>query len=184
MHNPTALACFLFLFTVGVSAKADEWSEAEKRIVGLDPSHIDGLPKQITDELIARGCTIPQTDGQPHNAISGSFAVDGQKDWAVLCSRNGSSSIQVFWGGTVQCSSEIAARQNRDLLQDIGEGRIGYSRGIGLADKGHILAHSEASEDPQHPPIFHDGIDDVFMGKGSTIHYCDKGQWVQLMGAD
>src|SRR5687767_12182299 len=83
-----------------------------QEIVRLAPSSFGGLPKGVAKELTRRGCTIPQAttyNKKPHNVVSGSFRVRGQKDWAVLCSRNETSSILIFWAGSANAVSRIAA---------------------------------------------------------------------------
>ena len=34
------------------------------------------------------------------------------------------------------------------------------------------------------PPLSHDGIDDHFEPKASTVHYFARGRWVRWAGAD
>jgi len=79
------------------------WKLADTATVRLSPRSFHQLPHKIIRNLQERGCTIPQEFGNsdPHNVISGEFRTKGQRDWAVLCSRKRSSSILVFWGGSV-----------------------------------------------------------------------------------
>jgi hypothetical protein len=37
---------------------------------------------------------------------------------------------------------------------------------------------------PASPPLDHDGIDDSFLEKGSSVWYWYRGQWLELQGAD
>ena len=165
---------------------AGEWDEAEKQIVRLGPTRFSELPRNIFDELKARGCRIPQAYGfdKPHNVIKGEFAAKYQQDWAVLCSKGGSSEILIFWGGPVRCSSGLRKRQDQHWLQVVATGKIGYSRAISTVGSDQILSYYEAFGGPVPPPIKHEGIDDAFVGKASVIHYCNQGKWIELKGMD
>lgn len=168
------------------AVRADVWSEAEKQIVRLEPTMFKELPSEIVKELKALKCTVPQTyeNSKPHNVINGSFAEKNQTDWAVLCSRNGVSSIKIFWGAAAKCPSEISESQDKNWLQGVGNDKIGYSRAIGLVSKETILEYHKEYGGPTPPPMFHQGIDDYFVGKASVVHYCINGKWMALTGAD
>jgi hypothetical protein len=78
-----------------------DFQAAERKVVRLPPSAFPALPAGIVRELQRRGCTIPQAYFKtPNNVASGQFAHPGQRDWAVLCSIKGASSILVFWNGS------------------------------------------------------------------------------------
>ena len=165
----------------------DEWDKAEKEIRRLNPTEFIDLPSEIVQELEQRGCTIPQVyySDRLWNAIKGEFARPGQKDWAVLCSRNGVSSILVFWGGqTPACRGEIAPAEDNIFLQGIGNGRIGFSRAISPVSKKFIHSAHKAFGGPEPPLIDHEGINDEFMDKASVVYYCFKGEWLRLQGSD
>lgn len=87
-------------------------------------------------------------------------------------------------GASSRCSSEISASQDKNWLQGIGNGKIGYSRAIGPANKETILEQHKEYGGPTPPPISHQGIDDYFVGKASVVHYCNNGKWIALTGAD
>jgi hypothetical protein len=54
--------------------------------------------------------------------ISGSFAKPGQIDWAAICSRNGESSVVVFWGGSPTSTTILNPTKDRDWLQgEVGD---------------------------------------------------------------
>ena len=184
---PIIVCVTSLLPTLGMSyASADVWDDAEKQIVRLDAWAFSQLPKNIVDELKNRGCKIPQTYGhnEPHNVIKGSFAEKSQEDWAILCSKDGVSTIQIFWGGPVRCPSEIEKSEDRGWLQGIGSGKIGYSRTISSIGKKAISAYHEAFGGITPPPISYEGINEVFLEKGSVVHYCIQGKWIELTGAD
>jgi hypothetical protein len=70
------------------------------------------------------------------------------------------------------------------LLQVVNAGEIGFSRAIGIASAKYIRDHHQQFGGPKPPPLTHDGIDDAFVGKASTVWYWYRGKWLQLQGAD
>jgi hypothetical protein len=183
-RSPIALAGVLFGVFLAQNVSADIGDDAEKQILRLDPSEFRELPKDALEELKSRGCKVPQSFGlnTPHNVIRGSFANNAQNDWAVVCSKDGSSSILVFWGGPVRCSSEIqfGKGKDRELLQGIGYQKIGYSRAIHTIEGKRILEDHEKYGLGELPPIDHDGIVDEFLEKYDVVYYCYKDNWVRL----
>lgn len=97
------LAVSFCVVTVAVSGQGTSNLPPERKysVVRLQPTAFPKLPKNLVTELKRRGCTIPQpyTDRRA-NVIQGEFATPGQRDWAVLCSANGFSSILVLWNGS------------------------------------------------------------------------------------
>ncbi|HEX8458181.1 MAG TPA: hypothetical protein VF656_12845 [Pyrinomonadaceae bacterium] len=149
------------------------------RINKLPPTAFPALPRRIVRELVRRGCTIPQVtvEGlemkEPHNVVSGEFAREGQKDWAVLCSRRGLSAIHIFWGRPTRCASIIGAETDN------------AERFIGTADSKYILSHYESyGGTTPPPPPHHLGINDGYAESASQVHYCHHGKWLLLQGAD
>src|SRR2546427_2385888 len=181
-RSPIALAGVLFGVFLAQNVSADKWDDAEKQILRLDPSEFLELPKDALEELKSRGCKVPQSFGLGTNVIPGSFANNAQNDWAVLCSKDGSSSILVFWGGPVRCSSEIqrGKSKDREWLQCIGYGKIGYSRAIHAIEGERILEEHKKYGLGKLPPIDHHGIVEEFLEKSWGVYYCYKGNWVQL----
>jgi hypothetical protein len=167
----------------------DKWQIADEATVRLKPSAFSQLPKNIVSYLEARGCTVPQIFGEtkPHNVIRGEFAKSGQFDWAVLCSRNRVSVILVFWNGSIKSVAEIARADDRDFLQtgagDDGSKAI-FSRAIDVVDKDYILEHYREYNGTKPPPIKHQGINDAYVEKASTVRYFHRGRWLELQGAD
>lgn len=165
----------------------DKWEVADSATSRLPPTAFSQLPGKVVQYLQGRGCMVPQTylSGVPHNVISGEFARRGQRDWAVLCSRNRESSILVFWRGSTKSVSEVAKVSDRDFLQTITEGgKVGFSRMIKAVDRDYILKHYEAYGGPKPPPIEHQGIDDAFVEKASVVRYYYGRKWLELQGAD
>ena len=180
---------WLFVFLVGgsmTSVRAQDWEAADRATKRLSPSVFVNLPRAIRTDLERRGCTIPQsvTATNPENVIKGRFTSPTQTDWAVLCSRSQTSSILVFRRGSVAAVVEIASEPDVNSLQVIGEGRIGYSRALGVADVSYIRDHYRRYGGPKPPPLNHDGINDIFIEKGSLVWYWDGARWRKLTGAD
>ena len=184
-----------FLISMAVSpARAqtspDLLNQADLQIKRLPPTAFPELTGEIVRDLLSRGCTIPQpfASSSPENVIHGEFAKPDQQDWAVLCSVNRMSSILIFWGGSTRDVSEVYKDADKNRLQSVGNDEIGYSRGISPAGKqyieSHYALHREAAGVLEPPPIDHEGINDAFLGKASTVHYFFQGKWVELAGAD
>ena len=175
----------------------DEWEAASRAMSRLAAGAFPQLPDVFARELEALGCLIPQSygDSSPHNVIRGQFAARGQEDWAALCSRDRASVILVHWGGSARCPREVTgtdgaviAGPDRDFLQGIGSGRIGFSRMLATTDSYHEYETAKDSveviETPRRVKLDHDGIEDAFLEKGSTVWYCRGGKWIALAGAD
>lgn len=172
----------------GTGESADRWTVAEKAIVRLPPAAFAQLPKSLVAHLTRIGCSVPQSylGKKPHNVIKGRFRRPDQTDWAVLCHRNGITSLLVFWGGAPDKSEEIRKSEDRGYLQVVdGDGTISYSHAIGVAGKASIRKYHEAYGGPTPPePLDHEGIDDAFLDKASTVLYWHNGGWLELWGAD
>ena len=163
-----------------------DWDKAASEIRRLPASAFPELPAVIRGDLDRRQCTIPQAYGYPraHNVIRGSFTAKGQADWAVLCSQGGESTILVFKGGSIESVSQLAKGPDKNLLQVVGEGKIGYSRLISPVNGGSIVRYYREFGGPKPPPIDHEGIEDSFVGKASVILFYYSGAWLRLTGAD
>ena len=186
-----SLAILFSLISTNRSAKIihaqDRWTKANADVVRLSPILFPELPKGVVRKLQSMGCTIPQAKeiSARHNVIKGHFKRPKQTDWAVLCSRRGVSAIIVFWGGSANSTSQIARARDAGFLQTIdGNGTIGFSRSLLAVDKSYIVEHYRNYRGPKPPPIDHQGIDDGFLGKASTIHYNFRRKWRELQGAD
>ena len=175
------------LLSLIAMASASEWDDAANAVTRLSPIEFPQLPSEVAATLIELGCTIPQpsffTKGKT-NVISGNFAKHGQKDYAVLCSKNGVSHIQVIWGGSARCQSELESRGDHGYLQVVLPGEIGYSRAIGVASQRAIAGYQSEYNGPKPSDTSHEGIEDSFIEKASTIFYCANGVWSELQGAD
>ena len=188
---------FLLLFAATSASvhTQDRWNVADEEIVRLAPAAFEKVPPAIRKALSDQGCSIPQTWGnsgsgsipppfdRPHNVVSGEFMEAGRTQWAALCSRNRSSAIVVIdENGRVR--AELASAPDRSYLQGIGGGKIGYSRALSPVGAEFILSVYQAYGGPKPPPIDHQGIDDAFLEKASTVHYFHEGMWLRLTGSD
>ncbi len=162
-----------------------DWQRAEHEIVRLVPSAFTSLPHAITGELERRGCTIPQTwdDQRPHNVERGHFLSSKATDWIVLCSTKGKSSILVFRSGAQKPIARIQECGDAVYLQGTLPGRAGFSRRIRAIYPEDIRGYCKLW---QHdcPAITHDGIEDIFEDKASSILYFSGTKWLTLPGAD
>jgi hypothetical protein len=181
------VASLLFAGHLQATVPQDKWEAADNSVVRLSPTTFPWLPKNIVDYLSAHNCKVPQPFDatEPANVISGEFMRRGQVDWAVMCSRNRTSSILIFWGGSKKKVAEIAEAPDFDFLQTIdGNDTIGFSRGISAVNRDYILQHYRWYGGPKPPHMDHQGIDDAFIGKASTVLFYHKGRWLRLQGAD
>ncbi len=171
-----------FLFTALVSAGSDS-----SRPRYIAPDAFAGAPARVVAELKALRCMIPQArTGKAHNLIQGEFIVKGQVDWAVLCSREGKSSILLISDHKGKCP-EHGTSDDAVYMQQLDRQKIQYSRLILKETRKDIakrLSESEPSSRLAPERVDHDGIGDVYVGKASTILYCMEGRWVELDGAD
>jgi hypothetical protein len=162
------------------------WETADRQVVRLNPTAFPELPENLEAALQRRGCTIPQVpmiDGR-HNVIRGEFLNPGQTDWAVLCSVGRVSSILVFWNGSETSPAEIAKRKDLDRLQSWVGDKIVFSSAIAPVGREYILEHYRAYGGEKPPAIDHQGINDMFYGKGSEVLYFYRGRLLHLTGAD
>lgn len=188
-RNNIMLGLVPFVLALGsiVSVGNQDWDRADRATNRLAPAVFADLPVTVQSELERRGCTIPQpfTAKRPENVIKGRFTSASQTDWAVLCSRQRASSILVFRGGVASAAVEIASEPDINSLQTIdGNGTIGYSRAIAVANGRYIQDHYQTYGGPKPPPIDHEGINDIFIEKGSLVWYWYQGRWLKLQGAD
>jgi hypothetical protein len=150
----------------------------------LPPAAFPQLSGDVRAELEKRGCLVPQTvrAKQPENVISGHYRDAGTTDWAAVCSRDGYSSILVFWKGSAQSVEEIGRRKDTDdLLASSSKENLGYARFISSASPERI---QRKKHNKQLGPFNHEGIEDGLLEKGSLIHYFRGGEWVELEGRD
>lgn len=183
-----SVGVLVILMGVGAApAEAQEpWDAAERQIRRLPADSFPGLPDEVRSEMRRLDCAVPQgSDLQhPHNILMGSFADVSQNDWAFLCSRDGTSSIHLLWGGVERCDSPIGHAEDRSYLQGLGGDSIGFSRRLLAIDRDGMLSRARAFGGPPVPAVWHHGIEDYFEGKASRVLLCVGGKWLELQGVD
>ena len=177
----TRIVRLFLLAAAGLAAAEATASE----IRYLSPDAFAHVPIEVRNELKRAGCVIPQAGAAgPHNLIRGEFLRKGKQDWAALCSRKSKSSIVIIAGDTTKCA-EHAATDDAAFLQQIDEHRQQYSRQISTQAASEIAHRIDRSEGAPRPmKLDHDGIEDAFVTKASTIFYCHQGEWLEFDGAD
>jgi hypothetical protein len=149
----------------------------------MQPADVAELPAAFVETLNSRGCAIPQfgevgragaTAGEPTNVIHGEFARRGQEDWAVLCSKGGSSTIVIFWGKTTACPGSLARLEDAHYLKRGADKEMRYSRSIRALGKSELGGRAGIAG---LKDFSHQGIDDRFVGKSSAFFYCSGGKW-------
>jgi hypothetical protein len=181
------IASGVIALTVSGVVAPQDWPAADKATVRLKPAAFPDLPDAVRRYLEQRGCEVPQafSEKPPHNVVRGRFTSAARTDIAVLCSTNHSSSVLVFRGGTTSSVAVLAKHPDEDFLQVVdADGAVGYSRALGIASPDYIRKHHAAYGGRKPPPLNHDGIDDIFVEKGSVVWYWYGGRWLQLQGAD
>jgi len=187
MKLSITLLLFLIFALSSLTNAQDKWARADRETVRLPPAAFLMLPKRIISYLQLRRCTIPQAfiEQAQHNVIRGHFANRKQVDWAVLCSRNRVSAILIFWNGSTKSVSEIEKSADKHFLQEVdGNGSIAFSRSIGVVGRAYIMQHHRWYGGRKPPKISHQGIDDGFAEKASSVHYFYSGRWLTRSGAD
>jgi hypothetical protein len=166
------------------SLAQDEWDAALRSIPRLVPGEIDGLSPPIVARLEDRGCTVPQTyfPSGNQNVIAGHFISADRMEWAVLCSVADSSEIVLFDEGGEQLHA-FQQGPDRQWLQGIGGGQIGYSRLLRVVHRADALART-ANLNGEVPPIERDAIEEIFTEKASVLWYWHDGAWLELPGVD
>ncbi|MCE5272694.1 hypothetical protein LLH00_15545 [bacterium] len=164
------------------------WLAAAEALKRLPPSAFPDLPEGIRIWMEKEGYTVPQVygDDEPHNVISGQFYQTGVTDWALLASKDLKSRLFIFRGGTELDSSLAGPCKETGYMQGFGDGILGFSWYISTADSAYILSQFKSYDRDEEPPfpIEHDGIEDGFMDKASTVLYHREGEWHELPGAD
>jgi hypothetical protein len=154
----------------------------------LQPADVAELPPAFVEKLNARGCVIPQfgevgragesgglaAANEATNVIHGEFARHGQDDWAVLCSKGGSSTIVIFWGKPTACPASLARLEDAHYLKRGKDKKVRYSRAIRALGESDLGDRAGAAG---LKPFKHQGIDDRFVGKSSAFFYCSEGKW-------
>jgi hypothetical protein len=91
------------------------------------------------------------------------------------------SRVLVFVNQRVDSVLDFAPIPDRAFLQEVGGGKIGFSRGLASITVNRIgeYLRNACGRAPRH-----DGISDAFVEKASTVWYWCSGKWLALPGAD
>jgi hypothetical protein len=174
-----------------VSAQASPWSQVDTSRLLLTPDKYPKLPGEIRDDLVRRGCRIPQASGpdtpwhldrHPNNVISGSFTAAHSRDWAVLCSIRDSSRILVYVDSKAARVDSLAPQGDAGYLGKEEGHDWGYSRVIYSVPPKIIRNAQVAFGEPAPRGLDHLGIENYFAGKGGEIYYCKRGRWMTYGG--
>ena len=152
------------------------------RIRRLPVSAFPELPAAVRTTLEGRACMVPQTyeARRPENVVHGELWQKGSLDWAVLCSRDGSTSLLVFRSNALALPIELESGKDIDRLQARLNGTLGFAWGLDIAVPATVrrLVGSKTG------PIDHDGIQMSIVEKSSEIHYYQNGRWLEFDGLE
>jgi hypothetical protein len=164
-------------------ARLSSGAEVVYRIRLLPPASFPSLPATIASQLQQKNCLVPQTyeARRPENVIHGAFEEQGSDDWAVLCSINGATTLYVFFKS--KPAEPIVLRHQRDAewLGSEVIGEYGSAWGISTLKPSQIRA---AKLGRGMGVIDHDGIEDAFVERSSSIHYFRNGEWATLQSGN
>ena len=158
-----------------------------QHVSSLSPDAYPEIPAAVRAELQRRGCGVPASfsSRRPENVIRGSFFRQGQIDVAVLCVQRETSVILVFRGSDTNQIEELERQPNEAYFQTIDAAdRIRFSRAIAAASPAQIRTQQARYGGPLPKLLDHDGIDDIFVEKASSIWYWQDGKWLRLTGSD
>jgi hypothetical protein len=180
----TLLASALGCGGADVRPPADTGSPVVKG--DLEPVAFPALPADVRADLAMRGCKVPQSypDTVPHNVVRGQLTAAGQTDIAVLCLARDTATILVYRQERADDVVELEPRAESEYRQVVPGGTLEFSRALGVATPEFIRSRRLAWGGPTPPPLDHDGVNDIYVGKGSVVWYWHRGRWLQLQGSD
>ena len=185
------LAPILLGLALGCGGGADVPPPADTPTSGvvagdLEPSSFSTLPPAVRADLESRGCKVPQSfpDTVPHNVVRGRFTDSSRTDLAVLCLARDTASILVYRNETTDDVVALAPAPQDQYRQTVAGGGMAFSRAIGIATPEFIRVRHERYGGATPPPLDHEGINDIFVGKASVVWYWHAGKWLQLQGSD
>jgi hypothetical protein len=149
---------------------SDDIIQRHYRIRLLPVSSFPQLPPGVALQLLKKGCLIPQTyeAHEPENVIHGSFEKKGSNDWAALCSVNRITTLYVFFQSALDHPISLRHQPDNEWLGV--EWSLDYGSAWGIARRPPHLIQPKGTAD-------HDGIDDAFVEKSTTVHYFENGHW-------
>jgi hypothetical protein len=143
------------------------------------------LPLTVQNELLSRGCLIPQTyeAHHPENVVHASLERPGSSDWAVLCSVDGQVSLLVFFADRAE-PMVLATASETDRLQTHGLSHVlGFNWGLDPASPADV---HEAQLDMSNPPphLDHDALADSVIDRQTIYRFYTKGAWTVVDAED
>jgi hypothetical protein len=195
------LLIFLILFySLGAFGDAADGEldrkKAEKEIKYLSLESFPELNIVKNSSPLLKGCIVPQNPRyfeKPNNVLVGSFSGTTNKDIAILCSKNGKTSIIVLWQKGQPCPAEFEENLNSNLLEiyvDNDDTKVAFSRLITKATKTELVNYAStyktffknANGGPLKEKVTHEGISDSGdTYERPTLFYCIKGKWLKLV---
>jgi hypothetical protein len=189
-----SFSMILFAFAQGRQGRAQETEQVESgklevagqsmpyRIRRLPVAAFPELPGAVRVVLEQRHCTVPQTyeARRPENVIHGEFLEKGSRDWAVLCSHDGTSAILVFRSNALALPIELESDKDIDRLESRLNGTLGFAWGLDIAKPVNMQRISGGKA----AMFDHDGIQVSIVEKSSRIHYFRDGSWVEFDGME
>jgi hypothetical protein len=136
---------------------------------GIPVSRFPQLPDTVASDLDSRGCNIVRGN----NVISGDFAGNGERDWAVLCQQDNQASLLIYLAGSSKPA--IFGTGGYGLVDDPES-----ARGIRVAGWNYVVRHNPGVRAAAAPASC---IEDA-VGMGSVIYCYLDGAWAGLAGAD
>jgi hypothetical protein len=150
--------------------------EVAYRIRLLPLESFPQLPAVVASALREQHCMIPQTyeAHEPENVIHGAFEKKDSDDWAALCSVNGTTTLYVFFASQMGAPVAIRHQKDAEWLGSELAGVYGAAWGIARrpAEQLRRTGHGAALD--------HDGIEDAFVERSSTVRYFQGGEWKAL----
>lgn len=143
------------------------------------------LPLSVQDELLSRGCLIPQTyeAHRPENVVHASLERPGSSDWAVLCSVDGSVSLLVFFADRAE-PTVLATAPEIDRLQAHGSSRVlGFNWGLDPASPEDVREAQFGMSNPP-PRLDHDALADSVIDRKTIYRFYTKGSWTVVDTGD
>jgi len=148
----------------------------------LPPDAFPDLPALVAQELMLRGCMIPQTyeAHRPENVVHASLERPGSSDWAVLCSVHGTVSLLVFFASAPEKPVTLATAPETERLQGHdGHTSLGFDWGIDPASPQRVH-DAQSGMDHRPPRIDHDALADSVIDVRTKYHFFTQGRWTLL----
>jgi len=152
----------------------------------LPVSSFPQLPASVQNLLNQRGCLIPQTYEAhgPENVIEASLERRGSKDWAVLCSVQGTVSLLVFFGDNPSSPTVLATAPETERLQAHGaEDGLGFDWGIDPASPEQVRT-AQVGMRHSPPKLDHDALADSIIDHKTVYHYFAENAWTIVATSD